>query len=159
MPQTNFNEKKAANILDAFKSPSVPADRYQTSKLVQIFVVRELARHLPDPSSAKGAAVVLNTLTPGFCRTALFRDNTFPASAFIGFNSWVLGRSAEAGARTLVHAAAAGPETHGQWLDTCDVRAPSAYVRSEEGGEAQRRVYGELMALLEGIEPGVTRNI
>lgn len=112
---------------------------------------------MSDPA-AKGS-VVLNTLTPGFCRTALFRDNKFPASAFIGFNSWVLGRSAEAGSRTIVHAAAAGPETHGKWLDTCEIREPSAFVRSEEGRSMQRRVYGELLELLERIEPGVTRNV
>lgn len=135
----------------------MPPDRYQTSKLLQILVVRQLAQQLADPT-AKGD-IVLNTLNPGFCRTALFRDNAFPASAFIGFNAWVLGRSAEAGARTLVHAAAAGPETHGKWLDTCDIREPSSYVRSEEGVKVQRRVYDELMELLEKVEPGITKNI
>lgn len=129
--------------------------------------MREIARHLADPATKEKTggettatpAVIFNTLTPGFCRTALFRDNKFPASAFIGFNSWVLGRSAEAGARTIVHAAAAGPETHGKWLDTCEIREPSAYVRSEEGEKMQRRVYGELMEVLERAVPGITKNV
>lgn len=135
----------------------MPTDRYGTTKLLQMFFVRQLAQHLPDPA-AKGG-IILNTLTPGFCRTALFRDNPFPASVIVWFNSWILGRSAATGARTLVHAAAAGPDTHGKWLDTCVVREPSSYVRGEAGVKAQKRVYDELMEILERVQPGISKNI
>lgn len=157
--QAAFEERTATRIFDAFKSTAVSPDRYQTSKLLEIFVVRQLAQAMAAPGSATKGAVILNTLTPGFCRTALFRDNTFPASAFLACTTRLIGRSAEAGSRVLVYAAAAGPETHGRWLDSCEDREPSAYVRSEEGARMQVRVYEELMAILEGIEPGVTKNI
>lgn len=41
----------------------------------------------------------------------------------------------------------------------CKVRQPSAWVRSEKGAETQKRVYEELMEILEGIQPGITGNI
>lgn len=63
------------------------------------------------------------------------------------------------GSRELVHAAAAGPETHGKWLDSHKIREPSAFVRSKEGQMLQTRVYEELMGILEQVEPGIIKNI
>lgn len=63
------------------------------------------------------------------------------------------------GSRTLVAAAAAGEESHGMYMVDCEPREPSQWVRSEKGRETQKRWYGELMEYLEGIEPGVTKNI
>lgn len=157
--QTTFKERNLPCIFDAFRSTTVPSDRYQTSKLLEILVVRRLAREMLAPGSATRGGVVLNTVNPGFCRTALFRDNKFPASAFLWCTSRILGRSAESGSRCLVYAAAAGPETHGVWLDSCEEREPSAFVRSKEGEVVGDRVYEELMGILEGVEPGVTENI
>lgn len=114
---------------------------------------------MADPTSNSKGSVIINTLTPGFCRTSLFRDNKFPASIFIKFTSALIGRSAEVGSRELTHAAAAGPETHGKWLDSHEIREPSPFVRSEEGKILQARVYNELMEILENAEPGITKNI
>ena len=36
---------------------------------------------------------------------------------------------------------------------------PSEFVLSDEGFKAQQRVYNELNAKLEGIQPGITSNI
>lgn len=63
------------------------------------------------------------------------------------------------GSRTLVAAACAGEESHGEYMPDCQVGEVSAWVRSEKGMETQKRVYDELMGILEGIEPGVTKNI
>lgn len=134
-------------------------DRYQTSKLLQIFLTRQLAQEMSKPANNSNAKVILNTLNPGFCRTALFRDNKFPASIFLIFTSQLLGRSAEVGSRVIVDAAAAGPETHGKWLDTLHIREPSAYVRSEEGHKIERRLYDELMEILDRVEPNIASNI
>lgn len=157
--QTKFEEKAAPSIFDTFKSSSPPVGRYQTSKLLEVFVVRQLAQDMTAPSSKTKGSVILNTLNPGFCRTALFRSNTWPAYILIRVMSTLIGRSSEVGSRVLVYAAAAGPETHGKWLDTCEIREPSAYVRSEEGAKVQKRVYEELMGILERIEPGITKNV
>ncbi|KAJ0123344.1 dehydrogenase/reductase SDR family member 13 [Diaporthe amygdali] len=154
----SFKERTAPKIFDAFKSATVAPDRYQTSKLLDIFVVRQLAQDMSKPTSnSKG--VILNTLNPGFCRTALFRDNKFPASLFLAFTSRLIGRSSEVGSRVIVDAAAAGPETHGKWLDSFEVREPSAYVRSEEGKKMQGRLYEELIQILDQVEPGIAKNI
>lgn len=132
-------------------------DRYQTSKLLQIFVVRQLALRMAQPGSVTKGSIILNSLNPGFCRTSLFRHNRPPASVILALMGRLIGRSAEMGSRVIVYAAAAGPETHGQWLDSCESRQPSAFVRSEEGLENERRVYRELMGILEETEPGVTK--
>lgn len=157
--QTSFTEKALPSIFDAFKSTTVPPDRYQTSKLLEVLFVRQLAQEMLAPGSATRGSVVLNMLNPGFCRTALFRDNKFPASVVLMLTTRLLGRSSEMGSRVLVHAAAAGPETHGRWLDSCETREPSTFVRSAEGARAQVRVYDEVMGILEGVEPGITKNI
>ena len=73
--------------------------------------------------------------------------------------SQLIGRSAEVGSRVIVDAAAAGPESHGKWLDTFKEREPSAYVRSEEGQKMQQRLYDELMEILGRVEPDIARNI
>ncbi|CAN8100331.1 unnamed protein product [Discula destructiva] len=156
---TNFNERSSPHIFDAFKSRTVPPDRYQTSKLLQLLVVRQVAQRLSRPTSSSEYGVILNTLTPGFCRTSLFRDNAFPASFFLKVTGTLIGRSAEAGSRELVHAAAAGPETHGKWLDSHEIREPSSFVRSQEGKRLEVRVYEELVDLLESVEPGITKKI
>lgn len=114
---------------------------------------------MSKPASKSNGKVILNTLNPGFCRTALFRDNKFPASIFLMFTSHLIGRSAEVGSRVIVDAAAAGPETHGKWLDTFSIREPSAYVRSDEGQRMQRRLYDELVEILDRVEPNVASNI
>jgi retinol dehydrogenase-12 len=71
----------------------------------------------------------------------------------------MLARTAEVGGRTLVHSAAAGAESHGQYMSETKVKEPSAFVRSKEGIATQERVHTELMAILEKIQPGVTENI
>lgn len=71
----------------------------------------------------------------------------------------ILARSTEVGSRTLLASAVAGEESFGQYMSDCVVTEPSAYVRSKEGSEAQARVYGELMHILEKIQPGIGENI
>lgn len=71
----------------------------------------------------------------------------------------VLARTTEVGGRTLVHSAAAGAESHGQYMSEAKVKEPSTFVRSKEGAETQERVHTELMAILERIQPGITQNI
>ncbi len=71
----------------------------------------------------------------------------------------LIARSTEVGSRTLVHSAAAGPESHGHYMSECKVKEPSKFVRSKEGAVTQQRVHDELMEILENIQPGITSNI
>lgn len=159
--QAKFNERhQPGNIFDWYKSPhNMNEDRYNVSKLLEVFVVRELAARLAPAHLHDDPVVILNALNPGFCRTDLFRHAPFPLNYIVGGGLRLLGRSSEVGARTLLSAAAGDRHTHGQYMDSCVLRAPSALVVSAEGQALQRRVYAELMDVLEGIQPGVTKNV
>jgi len=110
-------------------------------------------------TASKKPKVVLNTLTPGFCHSELMRHATFPLN-FLGWSGKLLvARKTEMGSRTLVFAAGAGEETHGEYMVDCKPRHPSKWVSSEKGKVTQKRVYDEVLAYLEEVEPGVTKNI
>ena len=49
------------------------------------------------------------------------REATGPSRIFIKGITAILARTTEEGSRTLVSAAQAGPEAHGQYLDDCQV--------------------------------------
>lgn len=139
-------------------------DRYNVSKLLVVLLVRELAAALDaSASSSTGGGgkprVVVNALNPGFCRTQLFRRMPFPFDYVVALGLLLLGRTAEMGSRTLVVAAAAGEETQGKYMESCQLRDPSPYAMSEDGRKMGKKVYEELIEILEGIEPGVTGNI
>lgn len=99
--------------------------------------------------------VTVNTLNPGFCHSELARE----AGWYLYIMALLLARSTEVGSRTIVAAAAAGPETHGKYMSESLVVEPSEFVRSKEGLQVQKKVWVELMAKLEAIDPGVTANL
>ncbi|KAH6665657.1 short-chain dehydrogenase/reductase-like protein [Halenospora varia] len=156
--QASFKEQSSPHIFTTLATPSttLQPDRYNVSKLLEILTIRALAPLLSTPSSPQ---IILNTLTPGFCHSDLMRHAKFPLNiaAFIG--KALLARSTEVGSRTLVAAASAGPETHGMYMVDCKVRDPSAWVRSPQGGKTQAKVWIELLEILEGIQPGIGKNI
>ncbi|KAL5359250.1 hypothetical protein BJX96DRAFT_183631 [Aspergillus floccosus] len=126
--------------------------RYPVSKLLAVLAIREMVARLRDD------AVVVNMLNPGFCHSQLARD---APGVGIKVMKMLLARSTEEGSRTLVAGAAAGDESHGEYMENGVVApdAVSAFVRSEEGARMQRRVWGEIVEVLEGVEPGVTGNL
>ncbi|KAL4889998.1 NAD(P)-binding protein [Aspergillus ambiguus] len=151
---TSLPERAADRILDTL-SDEASADmdmRYPTSKLLAVFAVREMVRRLRDD------AVVVNMLNPGFCHSQLTRDSN---GLSIKAMKMLLARSTEEGSRTLVAAAAAGPESHGQYMENGVVapHAVSAFVCSDEGEKTQARVWGEIAEILEGVQPGVLENL
>ena len=155
--QAKFNEQNAPSIITALKSTKNQPDRYNVSKLLEILTIRALAPAMS--SSPPKPTVILNTLTPGFCHSELMRHAVFPLNFLAWIGKLLLARTTEMGSRTLVAAAAAGEDSHGMYMVDCEVREPSRWVRSEKGREVQGRWYKELMGYLEGIEPGITKNI
>lgn len=156
--QATFKEQDADNIFKALTTggQKEQPDKYNTSKLLEILTIRTLG---PALSASQKPKIILNTLTPGFCHSALMRSARFPLNVAAYIGKLILARSTEKGSRTLVAAASAGEESHGCYMVDCKVREPSAWVRSEKGMETQKRVYGELMEILERIKPGITGNI
>ncbi|KAH7388889.1 short-chain dehydrogenase/reductase-like protein [Cadophora sp. MPI-SDFR-AT-0126] len=154
--QARFVEKSAPLIFPALNNPKNQPDRYTVSKLLEVLTVRELA---PALTASEKPKVILNCLTPGFCHSELMRDAPFPLNILAPIGKFFLARTTEVGSRTLVSAAAASEDMHGMYLQDLKVKEPSRWVRSEEGKEVQKKVFKELLGILEGIEPGVTNNI
>lgn len=95
--------------------------RYNDSKILGVFVIRELAA-LVTASSEQGD-IIVNCLNPGFCVSEIMLRGQFTAVQTKLFKVLraMLARTAEEGSRTLVHATLAGKETHGQYLDDCKI--------------------------------------
>ncbi|KAK0250183.1 hypothetical protein LTS09_014609 [Friedmanniomyces endolithicus] len=171
---TAFPERKDPSIFTALNDPSKAKmmDRYNVSKLLEVFACREIARlhpvsdlrvtlnflsqSLPHQPTTKLVPLTTWWTDPGLCHSELQRD--VPSSFRPLVNIFMLlARTTEVGARTLVHAALAGPETHGKYLSDNRVRACANLVEGAEGPEVQRRVWGELGGILEGIRPGILK--
>ncbi|KAI9871247.1 MAG: hypothetical protein M1830_003144 [Pleopsidium flavum] len=151
---TSFPEKSSPNIFKTLndKETANMKDRYNVSKLLEVFFVRELASKTATDSEPD---VIINYINPGLCHSELARD----AGWGLYFMKLLLARTTECGSRTLVNAAEAGMESHGQYMSNCRVSRPSALVRSEEGANVQKRIWDELSQKLETIQPGIMANV
>jgi NAD(P)-dependent dehydrogenase (short-subunit alcohol dehydrogenase family) len=89
------------------------------SKLIQLLCTRELANQLDI--STKNGRIITSTINPGFVNTSIMRDAKPPYTWWLAFLKMALSRTAEEGGRTLVNAAEGGDETHGQYLDDCEI--------------------------------------
>ncbi|OJD38128.1 short-chain dehydrogenase [Diplodia corticola] len=128
------------------------SERYPVSKLLEVYAGRELARLQP----VERTDVVINLLCPGLCSTELARNVPWGYWLQIVTMRALVGRSAEVGSRTLLHAAVAGRESHGEVCGDCEIRADKTapFIRTEEGRKMQKKVWDQLVAKLEAIEPG-----
>ncbi|KJX98660.1 short-chain dehydrogenase like protein [Zymoseptoria brevis] len=153
---TPFLERKSSSIFDTLndRSSARMTDRYNISKLLEVFVCREIAQD--HPVSQLG--MTLTFVNPGLCHSELIRPDA-PAvlRMFMTVMKAVLARTTEVGARTLVDASLRGQEDHGAFFSDCEVTEVAKLVTDEP--ETQTRVWRELAAKLEAIEPGVTKNL
>ncbi|KAK8038715.1 Short-chain dehydrogenase/reductase family protein [Apiospora rasikravindrae] len=154
-----FEERKAPNILEACADPETTdmSDRYNTSKLMELLATRELAEQLTQ--SAKPCNIVASIVNPGSVRTNINRNQPLLFRAVMFVLLLIMGRPVEVGGRTMVHPCVAGQESHGQYLDNCEVGVPSDFVGSDEGLKAQKKLWKQLLDKLEQIHPGISANI
>ncbi|KAH6840864.1 hypothetical protein B0I37DRAFT_385368 [Chaetomium sp. MPI-CAGE-AT-0009] len=155
---TRFVEQDEPNIFESFRPGGAMHDRYGTTKLIDILVVQELAARL-DAASAGASPIVVNTANPGLCKSSLFRDVFLIGQWLVNLGTFLVGRTSEQGSRALTEAIAGGRESHGKYVDSGKVDDPSRFVLSEKGKMVQKKVWDELMEILEGIEPGITANV
>ncbi|KAJ5915383.1 hypothetical protein N7466_011316 [Penicillium verhagenii] len=155
-----FLEQQESSIFEAFKKKNKAylADRYNTSKLLEVFLVRSISAAMDKGAHAR-QQVILNCVNPGLCHSELDKEIKGLTGFVITVAKALIARSTEVGGRTLVHSAAAGIDSHGQYMSECKVKESSKFVRSNEGASVQQRVHNELMRVLEEIQPGVTSNI
>lgn len=85
--------------------------RYNTTKLLELFYVRELAKNL----DASKHGVVANVVNPGMCRSEFDRELSWPARKLLAAVQFVVARATADGARILVWPTTAGVEGHGQY--------------------------------------------
>ena len=142
-----FPERNAPDgILAALNDPKQyhQQDRYPTSKTIGLLWARELAQRIP------GSQIVINSATPGFCKTSLSRNMHGVMAYAIKAAEMLLGRSAEDGARCLVDAVVMkGGDTHQRYLSEMQIKPESKLVRSAEGEKLQKKLWDETVALLE----------
>ncbi|KPI36277.1 Retinol dehydrogenase 12 [Cyphellophora attinorum] len=154
---TAFPERKFERLFEglAEKERARMTDRYNVSKMVEMLAVRELAEQVTR--SGKEGRVVVSQSNPGWVATNISASEPFPW--FVRALKKVMARDTEMGSRTIVNAAEGGEETHGKYLSDCAPDVINPFVTSEDGAQAQKKVWSELCQLLETIEPGVTSNI
>ncbi|CZR70276.1 related to enoyl-CoA hydratase/isomerase [Phialocephala subalpina] len=157
---TPLEERKEDSIFEALNKddPAYMKDRYSTTKLLEILFVRSLAREL-DAGPHKDEKVIVSTLDPGLCHSGLAREISGWMGWCMYFFKLLFARTTEVGGRTLVISAVKGEEAQGEYVSDGRVAETSEFVRSEEGKRTQGRVYGELMGILEGIQPGIGKNV
>ncbi|MCJ1357020.1 MAG: hypothetical protein MMC33_007016 [Icmadophila ericetorum] len=153
----DFVERSAPQIFSALNDPKVAnmSDRYPVSKLLEVLYGRELAARISAKSPGGKPSVILNLVNPGFCWSGLVKDPPLAMTVV----QYIIARTTEQGSRTLVSGACAASESHGEYMSESRVQPPSPFVLSEEGQKTQKRVWEELNAKLEKIEPGITSNI
>lgn len=150
-----FPEHKAPSIFDTLNNEQEArmGDRYNVSKLLEVFACRQIAKEHPVDQ----LKVTLNFVNPGWCHSELVRE--MKSNPIVPIVMALFCRSTEVGSRPLVHAGLSGPETHGQFLSDCKVERCAPLVVQEGGAEMQQKVWTELAAKLNEIEPGVTKNL
>jgi len=139
-------------LFDVLNDPAaaVMKDRYNVSKLLEVFYCREFVAEHPVASFP----ITLNFVDPGFCWSELSRDEG-GWGMYLG--RMALARTTEQGSRTLASAGMSGEETHGQFLASCKARQVARFVTSDEGQKLQKVVYQEVNEKLEKIKAGVTK--
>ncbi|KAI1281570.1 NAD(P)-binding protein [Xylaria sp. FL0933] len=151
---TQFPQKSEPNLLDVVSRNREDSpywgEQYPLSKLLGVFALRSIAQEYPS------YPVIINGVSPGLCHSDLSREAEGLQKVVFGLMKTVLARTTEQGSRTLVSAGIAGPESHGQYLEDCKVAEPSEVVT--QNPEVGKRLWVELKAKLEEIQPGVTNN-
>ncbi|ATY59841.1 Short-chain dehydrogenase reductase SDR [Cordyceps militaris] len=142
-----FREQSAPNILEALDAnedcfqgkDKSNIERYSTSKLLNVFWMREL-----NARAAKlELDIIINTVNPGFCDSSLHRSDE-SARSFVKLIAWT---SAQ-GASVITDAATRHATDRGAYLSEQQVKKASPFVLSQKGADLQRKLWKETVAVL-----------
>ncbi|KAI9899709.1 hypothetical protein N3K66_006170 [Trichothecium roseum] len=155
---TKFEQRNEPSIFEAFRGKGDMHMRYANTKLVSLMIMRELVKRTDGKTTAV-PRVIINMPEPGFTKTELMRESTWPwyVKATLAVSNVVLARSSEMASRNYVWAAsaAAGPGSHGLYVEDCKLSTPAPLADTEEGRRLQVKVFDELAEILERIQPGI----
>jgi NAD(P)-dependent dehydrogenase (short-subunit alcohol dehydrogenase family) len=124
-----FTERDSESILKALNNRDIwaksqklagPTERYAVTKLLDIYITREIARLVPRDEHGE-PSVIVNCVAPGFCKSNLLsREEGVPW--IIKVVQWLTARSVEEGSKTIADAIVRGGESHGGWVEDLVVR-------------------------------------
>ncbi|KAJ7735789.1 hypothetical protein B0H16DRAFT_128083 [Mycena metata] len=145
-----FSERSGAKLLETLnnESESNIIDRYNTSKLFNLFLAREIAT-LPQ---AKG--VVVNVVHPGLCTSELGRDLSLSP-----FTQWMVGKvgwTPAKGALNVLYALLR-PTPPGAYIAACAEYPAPSWTVTKPGLDLQRKLWSEMVELWTGIVAEVSR--
>ncbi|KAL4983744.1 hypothetical protein BDW68DRAFT_194160 [Aspergillus falconensis] len=147
-----FRERKSENILSALnnqeqwrtsQSRGGATERYATTKLLDIYIAKEIARIVPRKENGN-PLVVVNCVAPGYYE---------PWVRNIAKNAGTGTRTVDDAGRTLLHAVTQGPESHGEWFEDLAIGRPGGIVTDPENVVVREKLWGEIIAVLQGIDP------
>ncbi|KAK8060048.1 short-chain dehydrogenase/reductase SDR [Apiospora saccharicola] len=127
-------------------------ERYNTSKLLNVIWTREISSRTASQVSGGSGTVTINAVNPDFCASALHRSHTMPGQALI---SRVLAWTPAQGGHCLADAACRHDGERGAYISEQEIKAPSSFVTSADGGIAQKRLWEETIALLKEVDPSL----
>ncbi|KAK2671712.1 Short-chain dehydrogenase/reductase SDR [Fusarium oxysporum f. sp. vasinfectum] len=145
-------DEKADKIFSRLNNPekSIMESRYYVSKLIVLYITREIAARL---SASEKSSVIINAPNPSYCKSGLLREKQEVAPPDF------MARTSEMGSRALVAGVLAGQESNGQYMNNCQVRDPACHVTNKTGGKIQTALFEELLEKLENIAPRVSKNM
>jgi len=135
-----------SNIIQALndKEKHDPQDRYNISKLLDVFITHEIA------ALAAAKKVNVTSSNPGLCESELIRDMSDEMIKMLRSISW----TSEKGARTFAYAAIT-KDPSGSYLSECKANPISDFAKSDKGVKVQKQIWGELKSIWTDIEPKV----
>jgi len=152
-----MDEAQSDNILNKLNDPTGTTmaknvEKYNVTKLFNVFFARSLAAHLQP-----GISLAANSVNPGFCLSTLRREAPWPFKIIEDAIAWIFARTTEVGSRTLVHAALWGSkdDVNGKFLSNSRVEEECDYAFSKEGKEVEARIWAETVQVLQEADPRV----
>jgi retinol dehydrogenase-12 len=123
-------------------------ERYLESKLLDVFLTRALAEHLP--LSCQNLSI--SSPDPGFCYSDFDRNFGILKKTFTSIFKFFFARQTEQGARTFIDAALRD-DLKGEFLANCEIKTPSEFVLSSH--VLQERLWNELVEILRAAAPEI----
>jgi retinol dehydrogenase-12 len=150
---------KAIDTFDILSDPATADMGHSSENMSPRYALSKTLLHALMPQlttrasrSGQNEQIIVNWVNPGWCASELSRyKKSTPLMQKVMFAT--IGRTAEQGSRTLVHAVLAGKQTHGCYLSECCIKSESDFLRSEKGIEVGKRLWRELMERIERISP------
>ncbi|KAJ7721501.1 hypothetical protein B0H16DRAFT_1666326 [Mycena metata] len=150
MFQINFlsNALLAVRLLPLLRGS---AQKSNSTSYLCVFLVTMLVRELARRTDA--AEVTVNSVCPGMVKTNFHAKQPLWLKVPIFFVNALRSRTPEAGARALVNAVSAGPQSHGEMLADFEVWE-NTFLDTEQGKKMEEKVWKETLAAADSFAPG-----